>query len=76
MNDEIKNEIKELSLDNLEQVNGGGYLQDLVGKIYEAGKADELRTLLKTEGKAVAAAKCCEYFSPYCGFCATAISML
>lgn len=76
MNDEIKNEIKELSLDNLEQVNGGGLLQDLLDRIYEAGKADELKTILLTEGKAVAVAKCCEYFSPYCGFCATAVSML
>ncbi len=76
MNDEIKNEIKELSLDNLEQVNGGGYLQDLLDRIYEAGKADELKTLLKSQGKAAAAAKCCEYFGPYCGFCAAAITML
>lgn len=76
MNDEIKNGKIELSLDTLEQITGGGLLQDLCNKIINSGNASRYKNILKTEGKAVAVATCCGDFPELCGFCSTAISML
>lgn len=65
-----------LSLNDLEQVSGGGQLQDLINKIVSDGHSEELKTILKTQGKAAAAAKCCEYYPECCGFAAAAVTML
>ena len=66
-----------LDLDQLEQVSGGASkTKELVTRIYADGHADELKTILKTEGKAAACAKCCEYYPELCTFAAGAVTML
>ena len=75
MSEEIKIEEKdmELDFDKLEQVSGGASkLKELVTRIVADGHTDEL----KTQGKAAAAAKCCEYYPELCGFAAAAVTML
>jgi len=66
----------ELDFDKLEQVSGGGYLQDLINRIVNSGKAPEYKRILKTQGKAAAAAACCADNGDLCGFCAAAVTML
>ena len=66
----------ELDFDKLEQVSGGGQLQDLVNRIVNSGKAPEYKRILKTQGKAAAAAACCADNGDLCGFCAAAVTML
>jgi len=66
----------ELDFDKLEQVSGGGYLQDLINRIVNSGKAPEYKEILKTQGKAAAAAACCADNGDLCGFCAAAVTML
>ena len=66
----------ELDFDKLEQVSGGGYLQDLINRIVNSGKAPEYKRILKTQGKASAAAACCADNPDLCGFCAAAVTML
>ena len=63
----------ELDFDKLEQVSGGGQLQDLINRIVNSGKAPEYKELLKTKGKAAA---CCADIPELCGFCAAAVTML
>ena len=78
MSEEIKEELMdmELDFDKLEQVSGGGYLQDLINRIVNSGKAPEYKRILKTQGKAAAAAACCADNGDLCGFCAAAVTML
>ena len=78
MNKDVKNEEQELDLDldKLEQVSGGGLLQDLINRIVNSGKAPEYKWILKTQGKAAAAAACCADNGDLCGFCAAAVTML
>ena len=59
----------ELDFDKLEQVSGGGYLQDLIN-------TPEYKRILKTQGKAAAAAACCADNGDLCGYCAAAVTML
>ncbi len=66
----------ELDFDKLEQVSGGGHLQDLINRIVNSGKAPEYKRILKTQGKAAAAAACCADNGDLCGFCAAAVTML
>ena len=66
----------ELDFDKLEQVSGGGYLQDLINRIVNSGKAPEYKEILRTQGKAAAAAACCADNRDLCGFCAAAVTML
>jgi len=66
----------ELDFDKLEQVSGGGQLQDLINRIVNSGKAPEYKEILKTQGKAAAAAACCADNGDLCGFCAAAVTML
>ena len=66
----------ELDFDKLEQVSGGGKLQDLINRIVNSGKAPEYKRILKTQGKAAAAAACCADNPDLCGFCAAAVTML
>ena len=78
MNKDVKNEEQELDLDldKLEQVSGGGVLQDLINRIVNSGKAPEYKRILQTQGKAAAAAACCADNGDLCGFCAAAVTML
>ena len=78
MSEEIKEELMdmELDFDKLEQVSGGGYLQDLINRIVNSGKAPEYKAILRTQGKAAAAAACCADNPELCGFCAAAVTML
>lgn len=79
MSEEIKKEAQdlELNLDKLEQVSGGaGLLEQLVTRIKADGHADELKTLLQTQGKPAAAMKCCEYYPELCGLAGVAVTML
>ncbi|MBQ3372282.1 MAG: hypothetical protein IJG40_04005 [Oscillospiraceae bacterium] len=78
MNKDVKNEEQELDLDldKLEQVSGGGLLQDLINRIVNSGKAPEYKEILRTQGKAAAAAACCADNGDLCGFCAAAVTML
>lgn len=78
MSEEIKEELMdmELDFDKLEQVSGGGQLQDLINRIVNSGKAPEYKEILKTQGKAAAAAACCADNGDLCGFCAAAVTML
>lgn len=78
MSEEIKEELMdmELDFDKLEQVSGGGQLQDLINRIVNSGKAPEYKRILKTQGKAAAAAACCADNGDLCGFCAAAVTML
>ena len=78
MNKDGKNEAPDmaLDLDKLEQVSGGGQLQDLINRIVNSGKAPEYKRILKTQGKAAAAAACCADNGDLCGFCAAAVTML
>lgn len=66
----------ELDLDALDQVSGGGLLQDLINRIVNSGKAPEYKRILKTQGKAAAAAACCADNGDLCGYCAAAVTML
>ena len=66
----------ELDFDKLEQVSGGGALQDLINRIVNSGKAPEYKRILKTQGKSAAAAACCADNGDLCGFCAAAVTML
>ena len=66
----------ELDFDKLEQVSGGGLLQDLINRIVNSGKAPEYKMILKTQGKAAAAAACCADNPDLCGYCAAAVTML
>lgn len=66
----------ELDFDKLEQVSGGGKLQDLINRIVNSGKAPEYKRILKTQGKAAAAAACCADIPELCGYCAAAVTML
>ena len=78
MNKDVKNEEQELDLDldKLEQVSGGGLLQDLINRIVNSGKAPEYKEILRTQGKAAAAAACCADNGDLCGYCAAAVTML
>ena len=79
MSEEIKKEAQDLvlDLDKLEQVSGGaGLLEQLVTRIKADGHADELKTLLQTQGKPAAAMKCCEYYPELCGLAGVAVTML
>ena len=76
MINESGKDIRELNLDELEQVSGAGQLEDLINKIKASGKYNYLKNKLQKEGKVAAAADCCEYFGPLCGFCASAVTML
>ena len=78
MNKDVKNEEQELDLDldKLEQVSGGGQLQDLINRIVNSGKAPEYKRILQTQGKAAAAAACCADNGDLCGYCAAAVTML
>ena len=78
MNKDGKNEAPDmaLDLDKLEQVSGGGQLQDLINRIVNSGKAPEYKRILKTQGKAAAAAACCADNGDLCGYCAAAVTML
>ena len=78
MNKDVKNEEQELDLDldKLEQVSGGGQLQDIINRIVNSGKAPEYKEILRTQGKAAAAAACCADNGDLCGFCAAAVTML
>ena len=66
----------ELDFDKLEQVSGGGKLQDIINRIVNSGKAPEYKEILRTKGKAAAAAACCADNGDLCGFCAAAVTML
>ena len=66
----------ELDFDKLEQVSGGGNLQDIINRIVNSGKAPEYKEILKTQGKAAAAAACCADIPELCGYCAAAVTML
>ena len=66
----------ELDFDKLEQVSGGGNLQDLINRIVNSGKAPEYKEILRTQGKAAAAAACCADNPELCGYCAAAVTML
>ena len=66
----------ELDFDKLDQVSGGGQLQDLINRIVNSGKAPEYKRILKTQGKAAAAAARCADNGDLCGFCAAAVTML
>ena len=66
----------ELDFDKLEQVSGGGKLQDIINRIVNSGKAPEYKRILKTQGKAAAAAACCADNPDLCGYCAAAVTML
>ena len=59
----------ELDFDKLEQVSGGGLLQDLINRIVNSGKAPEYKRILK-------AAACCADNGDLCGYCAAAVTML
>ncbi len=78
MNEEIKEEKMDLevNLDALDQVSGGGHLQDLINRIVNSGKSPEYKNILKTQGKAAAAAACCRDNGDLCGYCAAAVTML
>ena len=78
MSEEIKKEAQDLvlELDKLEQVSGGGKLQDIINKIVNSGKAPEYKAILRTQGKAAAAAACCADNGDLCGYCAAAVTML
>ena len=66
----------ELDFDKLEQVSGGGQLQDLINRIVNSGKSPEYKAILRTQGKAAAAAACCADIPDLCGYCAAAVTML
>ena len=66
----------ELDFDKLEQVSGGGQLQDLINRIVNSGKSPEYKAILRTQGKAAAAAACCADIPELCGYCAAAVTML
>ena len=66
----------ELDFDKLEQVSGGGQLQDLINRIVNSGKAPEYKELLRTGGEPAAATACMADFPELCGFCATAVTMM
>jgi len=66
----------ELSIEELEKVAGGGILQDLINRIVNSGKAPEYKEILRTKGKAAAAAACCADNGDLCGYCAAAVTML
>ncbi|MBO6163512.1 MAG: hypothetical protein J6N77_00530 [Lachnospiraceae bacterium] len=78
MSEEMKKEIKdmELSLEEMEQVSGGGLLEDTVTRIVRGGYVQELSEILRTQGKAAAAARCCELIPDRCGLCAAAVTMV
>ena len=78
MSEEIKKEAQDLvlELDKLDQVSGGGKLQDIINRIVNSGKAPEYKEILRTQGKAAAAAACCADIPELCGFCAAAVTML
>ena len=79
MIEEIKKEAQDLvlDLDKLDQVSGGaGLLEQLVTRIKADRHANELRTLLQTQGKPAACAKCCEYYPELCGLAGAAVTML
>jgi len=79
MIEEIKKEAQDLvlDLDKLDQVSGGaGLLEQLVTRIKADRHANELRTLLQTQGKPAACAKCCEYYPKLCGLAGAAVTML
>ena len=79
MSEEIKKETQDLELDlnKLEQVSGGaGLLEQLVTRIKADGHANELKTLLQTQRKPAACAKCCEYYPELCGLAGAAVTML
>lgn len=78
MSEEIKKEAQDLvlELDMLEQVSGGGLLQDTITRIKSSGKASVYKEILRTQGKAAAAAACCADNPDLCGFCAAAVTML
>ncbi len=66
----------ELDFDKLDQVSGGGKLQDIINRIVNSGKAPEYKAILQTQGKAAAAAACCADNPDLCGYCAAAVTML
>ena len=66
----------ELDFDKLEQVSGGGVLQDLINRIVNPGKSPQYKEILRTRGKAAAAAACCADNPDLCGYCAAAVTML
>ena len=77
MSEEINNNEMELDLEKMEQVSGGVSIQDVVTAIRRSGKARYYRELLRTKGKAAAAAECCADNPPeMCGLCAAAVTMV
>ena len=75
--DNLPEKDMELDFDKLEQVSGGaGLLEQLVTRIKADGHANELKTLLQTQGKPAACAKCCEYYPELCGLAGAAVTML
>ena len=74
--DNLPEKDMELNLDDLDQVAGGGILQDLINRIVNSGKAPEYKEILRTKGKAAAAAACCVDNGDLCGYCAAAVTML
>jgi len=78
MREEIKKKEMDLELnpDDLEQVSGGGLLDDLLARIESSGKAPEYKELLRTGGEPAAAAACMADFPELCGFCVTAVTMM
>ena len=76
LKEKIMEQLDELSLENLEKVAGGGKLQDIINRIVNSGKAPEYKAILRTQGKAAAAAACCADNPELCGFCAAAVTML
>ena len=60
-------DIRELNLEELDQVSGGdGLLEQLITRIKADGHAKELKTLPQIQGKPAAAMKCCEYYPDLC----------
>ena len=76
LKEKIMEQLDELSLEDLEKVAGGGKLQDIINRIVNSGKSPEYKAILRTQGKAAAAAACCADFPELCGFCAAAVTML
>lgn len=77
MINESGKDIRELNLDELEQVSGAGQLEDLINKIKASGKYNYLKNKYQKEGRNAAARECCDLFGPpLSAYCITAVVML
>ena len=79
MSEDIRREDmdRELDLDGLEQDSGGtGELMELISRIKRDNRTQELKDILRNEGKAAAAARCCSYYGDLCGYAAAVVTML